>query len=100
MKYARELLQTALVNEASAYVDAVNFLNGGQPSFPTSTEKSTWKAFVESKRLSEERIPQLQAAIDVLDASWDYFTNAPKEKDSGERPAFKTNGHLAITLDP
>lgn len=91
MRYVLEILQRSLLNETRYRADAIEYLDGGQVSPMTESEKSTREAMLESKRLAEERIPQLAHSIEILQKTWDFFTNAPKEKDSGERPAFKDN---------
>lgn len=71
--YALYLLQNALRDEIIAKTDAVNYMLGNH-AYPNSvgeyvTQKAfhaTKKAFQESERLADERIPQLQKAIESM----------------------------------
>lgn len=69
MNYAIELLETALRNEILAQNDALNYFLGGHAYDNKTGSEATSKAFRESQRLAEERIPQLQSAIAKLNAS-------------------------------
>lgn len=91
MKHVIELLQTNLLNENGYRTDAIEYLDGGQVSPMSNSEKEMRLAMLESKRLAEERIPQLVHALEILNREWDFFANTQRFKDSGERPAFKTN---------
>jgi len=91
MKYVIEKLQYDLLRETEARQDAIEYLDGVGITPMLGSGEQTRLAFIESKRLAQERIPQLTNAINLLKTQWDEFTNAPREKDSGERPAFKSN---------
>lgn len=91
MNYAIELLKRELVYETQCRADAIEYLDGGIVSPMQVAEKQTRLAFIESKRLAEERIRQLNAVIDLIDQEWDYLANAPKESPSMVKPAFKQN---------
>lgn len=91
MRYVLEILQRSLLNETRYRADAIECLNGGQVSPMSQSEESTRLALLESKRLAEERIPQLANAIEIIKSEWNFFSNCRKENDSGERQAFKDN---------
>lgn len=69
MNYANEILHRELIYETQCRADAIEYLNGGVVSPMPSTEPETRLAFIESKRLAEERIPQLVDAIARINAS-------------------------------
>lgn len=64
MNYALELLKTALRNELLAEEQAKICLDNRNNEF--SIRKGSYEAFTESRRLAEERIPQLEEAIKFL----------------------------------
>jgi hypothetical protein len=66
MKYAIELLQTALRNEILAQNDALNYFLCGHAYDNKTGSHATSEAFKESQRLADERIPQLRDAISAL----------------------------------
>lgn len=69
MKYALEILTSALLDETKARAEAIEYLDGGRPERMNSVSKDIeWNAFVESKRIAEERIPQLSEAINKINS--------------------------------
>jgi hypothetical protein len=62
MKYAIDLLQRDLNIELRSLAAATEFTKGNG----FSMSKATQEAFDESKRLAEQRIPQLEKAIKIL----------------------------------
>lgn len=61
--YALYLLENALRDEIIAQNDALNYFMGTHAYDDNTGSEATRKAFTESKRLADERIPQLQGAI-------------------------------------
>lgn len=64
--YVIEILETHLRNEVEAQNHALNYFLGGHAYDNKTGSELTSKAFAESQRLAEERIPQLLEAIEVL----------------------------------
>lgn len=64
--YAIYLLETALRDEIIAKTDCENYLQGTHCASNTIGLEATRKAFIESGRIADERIPQLQKAISIL----------------------------------
>lgn len=74
MEYVLDMLKTALRNELIAEEQATQCLRESAVLEQTSTtcgirsmKEETKAAFEESKRLAQERIPQLQTAIERLE---------------------------------
>lgn len=90
--YAIFLLENALRHEIIAQADSVNYLLGTHAHDNATGPIATRKAFEESGRIADERIPQLQKAINLLRINFDEFTNDYKHDEStGKRPAVQPN---------
>lgn len=68
MNYAIYLLENALRDEIIAKTDAVNYLLSTHAYDNKVGPEATRKAFMDSMRIAEERIPQLQDAIAKINA--------------------------------
>lgn len=72
--YALTILENALRDEIIAKTDATNYLLSTHAYDEKIGSEATRKAFEESGRLADERIPQLQSAIKSITscgADWD-----------------------------
>ncbi len=66
MRYVIEFLKRELAYETECRKDAIEYLDGGGVSPMTGSEQATRAAFLTSKQISENRIPQLVKAIETL----------------------------------
>lgn len=69
MNYALYILEAALRDEIVAKTDALNYFLGNHAYANNVGAEATAKAFKESERIADERIPQLQSAIAKLNSS-------------------------------
>ena len=66
MNYAIYLLESALRDEIQAHAHATEWFQGNHSYSDKIGLAATDKAFQESQKIAEERIPQLQSAIAAI----------------------------------
>jgi hypothetical protein len=97
--YALSILENALRDEVIAKTDSVNYLLATHAYDDKVGSELTRKAFEESGRLADERIPQLQRAIKTIQLTGtdfdDVLTNAITDNDGRINPYTKIKDYLS-----